>query len=284
MKSLPSPKSGGGLPFKQGVINPWRAIGDFELFIFTGGEARMTAGKEEIPCPDGSFLIMLPGLLHLSVCLSPSVLVRWLHFDWTPGRPEASRTLHVDGPLAKLPCMNVEEPPFQLGGVVSGRLQGDAALELHDRVCAKLSSGGPQALRLARALFLEELLALFDAPGPGFGAKPDERLAFEAMKLLREIACRPHREDKSLQAAFASLGRSYAHCERCFKRRFGMSPESCLAGLRMERAKEMLLETSMNIAEVADALGYDDPGYFSRQFSKRAGLSPSLFRSGSRRP
>ena len=54
---LPRPKGGGGLSFKQGVINPWRVIGDFELFIFTGGDARMTVDDVDCQCPDGSFVI-----------------------------------------------------------------------------------------------------------------------------------------------------------------------------------------------------------------------------------
>ena len=280
---LPRPKGGGGLSFKQGVINPWRVIGDFELFIFTGGDARMTVDDVDCQCPDGSFVIMRPARRHLSVCLSKTVFVRWMHFDWSHDRPPA-HMVYVDGPFAKIPEMDFETPPFYRDGIASGRLEGESALELHDRACAKLSVGSPQAKRLAGALFMEELLTLLDAPEPGSGseARPDERLAFESMTLLRSLSTRPQREDKSLQTAFSSLGRSYAHIERCFKRHFGMSPEKYLAGIRMDRAQEMLLETSLNVAEIADALGYDDPGYFSRLFSRRTGLSPANFRNSRR--
>ncbi len=272
------------MPFKQGVINPWRAIGDFELFIFTGGEARMSVEDVDRPCPDGSFVLMRPATRHLSVCLSKSVFVRWMHFDWTPGRP-ATFTKHLDGPFSKIPEMSFERPSFYKSGVVCGRLHGEAALELHDSACAKMSIGSPQARRLARAIFLEELLSLLDVPEPGAGkgSKPDERLAFEAMDLLRKLALRPHREDASLQSGLSTLGRSYGHVERCFKRHFGSSPERYLAGLRVERAKELLLSSSLNVAEVAEALGFDDPCYFSRLFSRKAGVSPAKFRSESRR-
>jgi len=282
---LPLPKGGGGLLFKQGVINPWRVIGDYEIFIFTGGEARMTVDQVDYPCPDGSFVLMRPGRRHLSVCLGREVFVRWMHFDWTPGRPPA-RTVFIDGPFAPLPEAPFETPSFYRSGIACGRLDGDAALELHDRACSKLTLGSSQSRRLARAIFLEELLTLLGGPEQGSSAGaagPDKRLAFEAMRLLRELSARPHREGRdSLQSSLRSLGRDYAHVERCFKRHFGTSPKKYLAALRIDRAMEMLLETSLNVSEIADALGYDDPGFFSRQFAARAGLSPAKFRDGRR--
>ena len=43
-------------------------------------------------------------------------------------------------------------------------------------------------------------------------------------------------------------------------------------------AKRMLVYTSMTISNVADALGFNDPAYFTRFFSRLAGVSPREFR------
>jgi AraC family transcriptional activator of pobA len=43
-------------------------------------------------------------------------------------------------------------------------------------------------------------------------------------------------------------------------------------------AKRSLIYTSMTVAQVADALGFADPAYFSRFFKRLSGLSPSDFR------
>ena len=48
-------------------------------------------------------------------------------------------------------------------------------------------------------------------------------------------------------------------------------------------AKRQLLYTSMSVSEVAYALGFDDPAYFTRFFSQRTGTSPRAFRLSSLR-
>ena len=64
-----------------------------------------------------------------------------------------------------------------------------------------------------------------------------------------------------------------------FREAFGKSPVQVLTELRIEHAKELLINTDMPISEVACASGYDDPLYFSRQFRKRTGMAPRVFRT-----
>lgn len=47
---------------------------------------------------------------------------------------------------------------------------------------------------------------------------------------------------------------------------------------RVEHAKVMLCNTTLNISEIAWASGYRDPGYFSRVFKKQTGASPGAYR------
>lgn len=47
--------------------------------------------------------------------------------------------------------------------------------------------------------------------------------------------------------------------------------------LKMKKARRLLQENSMNISEVAYAVGYNDPKYFSRIFSKHFNQSPKAF-------
>ncbi|NLD93595.1 MAG: helix-turn-helix transcriptional regulator [Fibrobacter sp.] len=50
--------------------------------------------------------------------------------------------------------------------------------------------------------------------------------------------------------------------------------------LRIKEGKRLLGESKMNIAEIAFTLGYATPSHFNREFKKRIGVSPGVFRKG----
>lgn len=76
----------------------------------------------------------------------------------------------------------------------------------------------------------------------------------------------------------AELGYSKCHFIRRFKRATGISPWYYILHLKIDKAKELLLDPKYSIAEVARMVGFDDPNYFSRVFNKIAGISPRAFR------
>ncbi len=70
--------------------------------------------------------------------------------------------------------------------------------------------------------------------------------------------------------------------ERTLKRRLqyeNISFQTLVDGVRLERAKELLTRTSMNLGQIADALGYADAANFTRAFKRWTQESPSHFRN-----
>ncbi|MEM6804325.1 MAG: helix-turn-helix transcriptional regulator [Bacteroidota bacterium] len=49
-------------------------------------------------------------------------------------------------------------------------------------------------------------------------------------------------------------------------------------GLRLKKAKELLLISDLSISEIAYETGHTDPSYFSKTFKSKYGLSPKEFR------
>ena len=85
-------------------------------------------------------------------------------------------------------------------------------------------------------------------------------------------------EDLSLPviAADAHLHVNYLH--RIFSSEMNCSLAKYLQNYRIERAKEMLINTQMSIKDVANACGLPNQQQFSRIFREQCGISPSAFR------
>jgi AraC-like DNA-binding protein len=77
-------------------------------------------------------------------------------------------------------------------------------------------------------------------------------------------------------AEAVNLGRSVFYEK--VKSLVGMSPIDFLRRLRMQRAEQLIARSSMNVSEIAYAVGYTDPKYFSRCFKKETGLTPREYR------
>jgi len=68
---------------------------------------------------------------------------------------------------------------------------------------------------------------------------------------------------------------NYNYISSVFKGKTGMSIMEYHEKIRMNEAARLLMHSSMNISEVSNKLGFDDPLYFSRVFKKVMGYSPS---------
>ncbi|PZV92806.1 Helix-turn-helix domain-containing protein [Micromonospora phaseoli] len=68
------------------------------------------------------------------------------------------------------------------------------------------------------------------------------------------------------------------HYTRVFQRVTGVSPGRFLSALRLQRAKSLLLSTSMNVADISVHVGYNSVGTFSSRFTRSVGLSPTEYR------
>ena len=71
---------------------------------------------------------------------------------------------------------------------------------------------------------------------------------------------------------------SVSHFARSFKATFGMAPHRWLIGRRMERAKELLQQTTTPIADIAIQSGFGDQTAFTRTFRQVMGISPGQWR------
>ena len=82
----------------------------------------------------------------------------------------------------------------------------------------------------------------------------------------------------SLNELAQSLNLSTSRLRHLFKDETGVSPAQYLKLQRMQRAKELLEATFLNVKEVMLQVGVKDKSSFVRDFKKLYGLSPSRYR------
>ncbi len=86
-------------------------------------------------------------------------------------------------------------------------------------------------------------------------------------------------ENISLNSVAAYVNISPNHFSSIFSQEIGQTFVEYLTYVRMEKAKELLRTSSMKSAEIAFAVGYKDPHYFSYLFKKTQYCTPKEFRS-----
>lgn len=86
--------------------------------------------------------------------------------------------------------------------------------------------------------------------------------------------------DFGLDALASIAGLSRYHFSRSFKATFGMPPHRFVTGRRIDKARQLLAQPHMSIADIASGTGFNSVANFSRTFRELHGMTPSDFRRG----
>lgn len=108
--------------------------------------------------------------------------------------------------------------------------------------------------------------------GPAPTSIPD--FVVRAQEYILESYCRP----LSLPEVARHVGVSPTYLSAQFSQWCGRSFIEYLTDIRLQRAKELLVQTSLPVQCIVEMVGYNDPCYFSRVFRKATGQSPGQYR------
>lgn len=82
----------------------------------------------------------------------------------------------------------------------------------------------------------------------------------------------------SLEDASMAVNISPYYFSRIFKEETGENFIDYLTELRIEKAKDLLSNSTYSVKEICSMVGYSDPNYFSRSFKKNVGVTPTEFK------
>ena len=104
--------------------------------------------------------------------------------------------------------------------------------------------------------------------------KQEERTITGITRYLQEHLA----EDLSLSVLADEFHLNPQYISQLFKNEIGVNFLSYLTNIRIEKAKKLLLSTSLSVAEIAEQSGYGDYRVFTKVFKKAEGITPSQYR------
>ncbi len=268
------------LPPGAEIERDWflRSIPDFDLWFIVEGKAsiRLPDGQE-VALHRGSALLLKPGM-DLSFHVDPETPLHtaWIHFDLldpSSGQPMAYDRVELPGFLAGIIQLPYFETTFR--HLIS--LYDDTPPEVETQ---ESRGRREQSGHLLMALLWEFASAARRQEAHSPPGDPTEQLHQQvATSFLSWLQL--HSEQRVTAGEMARrFGYSLPHFSRIVRKVLGKTPSAAIIEARIDRAKSLLSmeESTLNIGEIAESLGYENIFYFSRQFKQLTGLSPQEYR------
>lgn len=233
-----------------------KPLENYDLFYVWSGEGTVVLNDHPTEVGPGSCFLFRPGD-HTSATHNPQkpLVLTYIHFDTTAAVTEI--------PVSYRKLANPVDFEYLLSRYVRLFLNKDAyGAEEEARLILK---------QLIIYLLREERQ---EEPVEHKGTQQLAEVIQEIANYVLQHPGLPHRTEDL--AARAGLSPRYFSIK--FKELTGSPVQSYIIKCRIDRARHLLLHAGMNVTEVADALGYRDIFFFSRQFKQYTGKSPSEIR------
>jgi len=243
--------------------NKGRILDDFYLVYISKGRGTFESsetGSFEISA--GTCFFLFPGVWHR---YKPDPHSGWEEY-WVGFKgyyPEHLMAQHF---------FNKKSPFVQVG------LNGDLQYLFHKLLeCIKSSVSGYHQVITGITL---EMLGLISSISLNEAADTDitSRSIAKAKFRMRETIENPIEIDQLLD----EIPMSYSKFRQAFKKSTGLSPNQYYLNIRLNKAKELLTSTSLNVNEIAYHTGFESIFYFSKLFKKKNGVSPKDYRNESK--
>lgn len=101
----------------------------------------------------------------------------------------------------------------------------------------------------------------------------------DTINKIKQIVNDRYMEDLSISGISEEVYLTPNYVSLIFKRETNITVTDYITGVRILKAKELLMTTDLQVQKIAEMVGYDNPHYFSTVFKKQTGIHPMKYRS-----
>jgi len=214
-------------------------------------------------------------------------------YHWLPRGPVQGARFCVSTPEFMLPAKSGavldELPIFQPGGYPVFTVSDEDAAELDalfDKMQREITSSYAYKYDLLRN-YLLELVHIGQKLQPATALYPTHTAAARVTSLFVELLERQFPIETPQQRLALRTAKDYAdqlavhvnHLNKVLKENTGRTTTDLIGGRITQEAKILLKQTSWNISEISDSLGFAEVAHFSNFFKRQTTFSPAAFRA-----
>jgi AraC family transcriptional regulator len=180
--------------------------------------------------------------------------------------------LQFDGPT----LAGMLEDEVDLSHAFAPRLMfcDPGVMHLAQLFAEECASGEPRSQLYGDTLSIALVLALSRLNTSKDRSITRGRLAPWQIRRVTEYFAAHLADDVQLQTVSGLVKLSRSYFSRAFKISTGLAPHQWLLQARVAKAKQLLLETGLPLAQIAVAIGFADQAHFTRTFGRVVGQSP----------
>jgi len=239
-----------------------RTLSHHELILVTGGAGSITIGEKRHPVQEGMLYYIAPGVFH--------------SFEPNPSKPAIFLTVHFSYARVSLYEGKWEvTDDMQPLGLQSAQSLKDAysALDLFQKLVDCWNAKLPGYEFMSKTLLQQLFIAIVQHIKK---QHPTDAASLKVEKIIQYML--QHISDKVTLNELSDLVQlAPTYLSRTFKETTGYSVIEFFNRMKIDKAKELLIEGDKKVKEVAQALGFTDEFYFSRIFKRNEGISPSEY-------
>ncbi|MCE5256141.1 MAG: AraC family transcriptional regulator [Spirochaetaceae bacterium] len=260
----------GGVEIKPGESYPYQAerhppqycrlwekgriLNEFQFIYIAKGEGSFRTHNSETLLHAGSFIVLLPGNWH-----------------WYRPNPETGWVEYWVGFDGEYPGLLYERGFFGNETHVLDIGVHESIVASYNRILDGIQYEKPGYQQVVSSIIpciYAEAFSFSNQPG----LDPGKRELFETVLFIFQAHIYSSLDMESMAA---DLNLNYTSFREDFKAYTGLSPYQYFLEMKINKAKEMLLDGGLSVKEISYKLAFQNPYYFSRLFKKKTGMSPS---------